>query len=214
MPDRSRTRAVLLAHLDTASPEGGLTEQGFARLGELVAELSAMSVYPRPAERPDVLAGRWVTVFAHFGARHSAGKPRVHESDLRIHSFNKFPALPISVLALHQEVAADGSRYDNIVSIAPPGGVACGAVITHGRWVVDAQDPRRLNIEFDRVELRPAAADGAVAMRAALGAPADLPLSAGLNVGKLYSDVVYLDDELRINIGIQGGLYVLSKLSS
>jgi hypothetical protein len=51
-------------------------------------------------------------------------------------------------------------------------------------------------------------------MRATLGAPADLPLSAGLNVGKLYSDVVYLDDELRINIGIQGGLYVLSKLSS
>jgi hypothetical protein len=214
MDDRSRARAALLAHLDTASPDGGLSEPGFARLGELVAELSALTAYPRPAERPQVLAGRWVTVFAHFGARHSAGKPRVHESNLKIHSFNKFPELPISVLALHQEVAADGSRYDNVVSIAAPGGRCCAEVITHGRWVVDAHNPQRLNIEFDRVELRPTGAGGAAAVRAALAAPADLPLSADLNVGKLYSDVVYLDDELRINRGIQGGLYVLTKLSS
>lgn len=214
MNDRSRARAALLAHLDTASPDGGLTEQGFARLGERVAELSALTAYPCPAERPQVLAGRWVTVFAHFGARHSAGKPRVHESNLKIHSFNKFPELPISVLALHQEVAADGSRYDNVVSIAAPGAKCCAEVITHGRWVVDAQNPQRLNIEFYHVELRPTGAGGAAAVRAALGAPADLALSADLSVGKLYSDVVYLDDELRINRGIQGGLYVLTKLSS
>jgi hypothetical protein len=214
MNDRSRARAALLAHLDTASPDGGLSEPGFARLGELVAELSALTAYPRPAERPQILAGRWVTVFAHFGARHSAGKPRVHESNLKIHSFNRLPELPISVLALHQEVAADGSRYDNVVSIAAPGGRCCAEVLTHGRWVVDAQNPQRLNIEFDLVELRPTGAGGVAAMRAALGAPADLPLSADLSVGKLYSDVVYLDDELRINRGIQGGLYVLTKLSS
>ncbi len=214
MNDRSRVRAALLAHLDTASPSGGLSDQGFARLGVLVTELSALTAYPRPAEQPEVLAGRWLTVFAHFGARHSAGKPRVHESNLKIHSFNKFPELPISVLAMHQEVAADGSRYDNVVSIAAPAGGARGEVITHGRWAVDAFNPQRLNIEFHHVELRPVAGADAAALRASLDATPDLVLSAALKVSKLYSDVVYLDDELRINIGIQGGLYVLSKLSS
>ena len=214
MSDRSRVRAALLAHLDTASPDGGLSEQGFARLAELVTELRALSAYPRPAERPQVLAGRWVTVFAHFGARHSAGKPRVHESNLRIHSFNKFPELPIAVLAMHQEVAADGSQYDNIVSIAAPAGGARGEVVTRGRWAVDALNPQRLNIEFHRVELRPLAGVDAAALHSSLGAAPDLVPSAELKVSKLYSDVVYLDDELRINIGIQGGLYVLSKLSS
>jgi hypothetical protein len=214
MSDRSRVRAALLAHLDTAGPSGGLSEQGFTRLGELVTALSALTAYPRPAERPDVLAGRWVTVFAHFGARHSAGKPRLHESNLKIHSFNKFPELPIAVLAMHQEVAADGSRYDNVVSIAAPAGGARGEVVTYGRWVVDAINPLRLNIEFYRVELRPVERADAVALRSSLGAAPDLVLSAQLKVSKLHSDVVYLDDELRINIGIQGGLYVLSKLSS
>lgn len=214
MSDRVKVRGALLAHLDSASPAGGLSEQGFARLGELVAEISALSLYPRPAERAAVLQGRWETVFAHFGARHSAGKTRVHDSNLKIHSFNKLPELPITVRAMYQDVAADGSRYNNVVSIAPPGGDACGEVVTHGRWVVDAVNPKRLNIEFTRVELRPFGAGDATALRAALGAPADLPLSAELGVGKLYSDVVYLDDDLRINIGIQGGLYVLTKLSS
>ena len=214
MRDRSRARAALLTHLDTASPSGGLSDQGFAQLGELVTELSALTAYPHPAKRPDVLAGRWVTLFAHFGARHSAGKPRVHVSNLKIHSFNKFPELPIAVLALHQQVAADGSRYDNVVSITAPAGGARGEVITHGRWAVDAFNPQRLNIEFHRVELQPVAGADAAALRSSLGAAPDLVLSAELNVSKLYSDVVYLDDELRINIGIQGGLYVLSKLSS
>ncbi len=214
MTDRSQVRSALLAHLDTASPAGGLSEAGFARLGELVTELSALSLYPRPAERASVLQGRWETVFAHFGARHSAGKTRVHESNLKIHSFNKFPELPISVRAMFQDVAADGSRYNNIVSIAPPGGDICGEIVTHGRWVVDGVNPKRLNIEFDRVALGPLFNDDATSMRSALGMAPDLKLNADLNVSKLYSDVVYLDDDLRINIGIQGGLYVLTKLSS
>jgi hypothetical protein len=156
----------LLAHLDTATPEGGLSEAGFARLGELVAQIRAHTVYPEPAKRADKLAGRWETLFAHFGARHSAGKPRVHESNLKIHSFNKFPELPISVRALQQVVSADGAHYDNIVSIATPQGGLRAEVVTSGTWVVNPANPLRLDIEFHRVELCPAAGVDATAQRA------------------------------------------------
>jgi hypothetical protein len=179
-----------------------------------VTQIRAHTLYPEPAKRADRLAGRWETLFAHFGARQSAGKTRVHESNLKIHSFNKFPELPISVRALYQMVSADGAHYDNIVSIATPQGGLRADIVVSGTWVVNSANPLRLDIEFHRVELCPAAGVDAGVLRAALGAAPDLNLNAELKVSKLYSDVVYLDDDLRINIGIQGGLYVLTKLSS
>jgi PAP_fibrillin len=210
---RLAARAALLAHLDRADGDGGLSEADFALLGERVAALTPLSAYPRPTEHAERLAGRWRTLFAHFGARHSAGKPRAHDSSLKIQSFNKLPDVPVRVTALEQLVAADGSHYDNIVHIATPGSALPGVIVTRGRWVAEPSQPQRLHVTFENIAVTPANGVDPAAFRAALGLDAQQPLSAELQVGKLHSDVVYLDDEYRINIGIQGGLYVLTRVS-
>ena len=211
--ERLAARAALLAHLDTATPQGGLSDAGFAELEVLVKTLRPTTLYAAPAETPRQLAGRWDTLFAHFGAAHSANKPRVHDSSLKAHSFSKFPDRPIRVSRICQEVTADGSGYNNIVSIAAPNGSSQGLIITRGRWRADPENKSRLHVDFYDLELRPLGGQSDAAWREALGLPADQPLSVEFKPPRLWSDVVYLDDDLRLNVGSFGGLYVLTKLN-
>jgi hypothetical protein len=213
MANIDTARSALLNHLDTATPEGGLSEEGFARLGELVRDLCEHTLYPKPAERPEKLAGRWETLFAHFGARHSAGKPREHDSTLKAHSFNRFPELPIRVNRICQEVAANGSQYNNVVSIAAPNGATHGIMITQGEWRIDTENAQRLHVDFSGVRLEPDPGISAAQLRAGLGLPVDHALRVDLKPPRLHSDVVYLDNQYRINIGSFGGLYVLKRLT-
>lgn len=213
LTERSQLRAALLAQLDRASPAGGLSEEDFVRLGELVESLRPLSLYAMPATTPEKLAGRWGTLFAHFGVRHSAGKPQVHDSNLKIQSFNSFPPLPIRVQAICQEVSANGAAYNNVVSFQSPDGAVAGDLIVRGRWQIDADISERLHVEFWRTELQPATGVSVANLRAALGAPDDMPVAVDLKPPRLHSDVVYMDDDLRINIGGLGGLYVLRRLA-
>ena len=56
----------------------------------------------------------------------------------------------------------------------------------HGRYGPDQGNPKRYMVEFYRVAFRP------------------IPF---------HSDIVYLDDDLRINYGKLGGFYVLERLN-
>lgn len=207
-------KGELLRLIDSAEPEVGLSEEAFARLDELVTQMSALSVYPEPIRTPERVEGRWETTFAHFGGRHSAAKTRVHMSTLRVQSFNRFPALPIRVTRIFQEVAVADSAYNNLIALEAPDGSASGHLIVRGRYREDPDhDPKRFAIEFHHTDLMPAPAVTPEALRAALGIEAGAPLSHALKAAKLYSDIVYLDDEIRINRGGLGGLYVLRRVN-
>jgi len=205
------TRERLLAHIETHDGPAGFSEEAFAELGRLVDELKLQSPVPNPMDALQHIEGRWETLFAHFGARHSAGKPKVHDSTLKVHSFNAFPASPVRIERICQEIARAGSRYDNLTDFSTPCG-ARGCIVVHGRYSDEATNRQRFLVEFYRVELRPTPPSDAAQLRAALGLEADQPLAIDLPPPRLHSDVVYLDDRIRINVGSFGGLYVLARL--
>jgi len=206
-------KSELMQLVESAEPEVGLSEAAFARLDELVNAISALSPYPEPIRTPERVEGRWETLFAHFGGRHSAARTRVHMSTLRVQSFNRFPALPIRVTRIYQEIAVAGSAYNNLIALESPDAVASAHLIVRGRYAEDpGHDPKRFAIEFHQTDLEPAGEISADALRRALGIEPGAPLRHPLRAAKLYSDIVYLDDALRINRGGLGGLYVLRRL--
>ena len=166
-----------------------------------------------PLDTLDKVFGRWDTTFAHFGGKHSAGKPKVHDSDLKLQSFNRFPAVPIRVTRLCQEISATGNAYNNVIDFTCTDGKTQGVLIVHGRFRPDPDNRQRFHVEFHCTELRPAASGDEAGLRKALGFDAEQSLKVDLKPPRLHSDVVYLDDEIRINIGGLGGLYLLRRSS-
>jgi hypothetical protein len=85
----------LLAHLDLQDGGRCLQRRGVRSSSADSSRRFVENVYAAPLDTLDKVVGRWDTDFAHFGGKHSAGKPKVHDSDLKLQSFNRFPAAPI-----------------------------------------------------------------------------------------------------------------------
>ena len=85
-------------------------------------------------------------------------------------------------------------------------------LIVYGRYTIDPATPQRYQVAFYKLLLRGVTAPGEDAVRAAFGFAPDQPLEVALKPPKLHSDVVYCDDDMRINFGSMGGVYVLNRL--
>ena len=207
----STAKEKLRAHLDLQDEVGAFSDEAFDELGRLVEAIRGENVYAAPLDALDKVCGRWHTDFAHFGGKHSAGKPKVHDSDLKLQSFNRFPPVPIRVTRLCQEISQTGNAYNNVIDFTCTDGKTRGVLIVHGRFRADEENRQRFHVEFVATELRPVAGGDETQLRAALGFDAAQPLKVDLKPPRLHSDVVYLDDEMRINIGGLGGLYLLRR---
>lgn len=206
------TKETLFAHIAKHDTGKGFSEEAFAELGRIVDAIRVESLYPAPMDALRHVEGRWETLFAHFGARHSAGKPRVHDSNLKVQSFNAFPPVPVRIERMCQEISEHGKAYNNVVDFTAADGVTRGVIVVHGRFRGEPDNRQRFAVEFYRVELLPGEGFDDAQLRKALGFAASEPLSEDLKPPRLHSDVVYLDADTRINLGSLGGLYVLRRL--
>jgi hypothetical protein len=204
----------LFSVLDAMDAKGGLTPERFAQLGEVVEALRKVSPVPDPIIRQEKVEGRWETQFAHFGSRESAGKTRAHDSDLRTHSFSQFKPVPIRVTRICQEIARADSAYNNVVTFEAPDGAFSGHIVVRGSFRPDPEgNLRRFMVDFKAVELHPDSPAAEVALRERLGLTNGEPLQKSFKSPKLHSDVVYLDEDTRVNMGGYGGIYVLHRVS-
>lgn len=211
---RAELKRELLAHVEAVAAGGAAySDEEFARLERLVAAIRPLSPLPEPINTPARVQGRWATAFAHFGARHSAGKLEVHDSNLKIQSFNQFPPAPIRVQRICQEIASGPQAYNNVIDFTTPDGQASGMIIVRGRYRGDAAEPQRFGVDFYRIEIAPTHGTTEVQLRAGLGFVPEQRLAAERKPPKLYSDVVYLDEDMRINLGSLGGMYLLRRLN-
>ncbi len=188
-------------------------EPSAPRIQELIDEIAAHSLYPAPADRPDKMDGRWRSLFASFGAAHSQGLGVRHASDLKIQGFNNLPSAEIEVTHIYQEVDSATGSYNNVVEFEPKGGGPEGRVIVFGTFSGDDENRRRFHVAFSSVKAAPAVNGTSMdVFREALGLDAEAVLEAEFKPPRLHSDVVYLDDDLRINLGSMGGAYVTVKV--
>ncbi|WP_448585318.1 PAP/fibrillin family protein [Thermaurantiacus sp.] len=169
---------------------GAATDSGFAaggkrvaRIAELATALEALNPTPAPARAADLLRGRWRLIWSSFGLEREATLARL--------SFNLLPAEPICVHTLFQEVDPETGLYDNVVSYEGADGGA-GEAVTLGQFraVTDV----RMDVVFTHAQ--------------ATGHPRVVIDNA--KIPPLFSDVVYLDSDFRLNRGSFGSLYVLA----
>ena len=194
---------VRTALIDAALPTGGgldATPAQDVEVERLAAVLEHASAPVDVAAQRSLLAGRWKLLYGGFKLE--------RETTLARLSFGKLPKIDIRITDVFQEVTADGEQYDNPVEFTFGDGLV-GVQRTCGHFTVCESQSDRLEITFTGARFEPK--DPFLDVRrwnAALGvhdrAEADVAVAfAG------WSDVLYLDDELRLMRGNAGNLYVL-----
>ena len=213
-PPTVELKDELRAAVAAALPDGTYDDAGFARIHELIAALVPLTPTPSPYATPAFVASPWRSIYSQFGPRHTAGKPTRHQTTMNLQSFNTLPAVGIFVDDIDQEIRVADGHYNNIMTVSPLDRSLTADLIVWGRYTLSEAHPQRYTVDFYAAELR--SPDGASddALREAFGIPAGHPLRSDLKPMKLHSDVVYCDDDIRINFGSMGGVYILERLLS
>lgn len=150
--------------------------------------------------------------YAQFGLCHTAGKPINHVGQLSKHTFNLFPAIDVLQHDITQEIRVKGAHYNKILEFSTPDESYIARRIGWGRDRLDADELPRYKVSFYAVGLVPLPGSSPEALRDKLGFAPDAPLYREMKPPRLHSDVVYCDDDMRINFGVMGGVYVVRRL--
>lgn len=213
MNDCDALKVELRDAIDSCRPDGTYDDDVFDRVHALIEALLPHNPTPRPLDHQGFVESPWASHFAQFGPKHTAGKPIRHETSLKLQSFNLFPDLPIKVDELSQEIRVEGAHYNNVTEIMTPDEAHRARMIMWGRYQIAPDLPQRYSVDFYAVELiAPEGVDDET-LRAQFGLEPGGPLRRELKPPKLHSDVVYCDEDMRINFGSMGGVYVLNRLS-
>ena len=204
-------KQALLALVNSADGDGKYSDEQFDSIMQAIQGLLPLTPLPRPLDEPQRVASPWQTLFACFGPKHSAGKTLVHDTLLSYQSFNKFPDVPVRVMALEQEIHAGTGEYNNLAFIRAADGATDAVVIIRGIYTENAENRQRYEVTFHSVELTSLEGGSKEHLLSAFGLPPEQPLKVDLKAN-FHSDVVFCDDTLRINFGSVGGVYILERL--
>ena len=212
MADVANLKSELLTAIDADGGTGRYDDAGIDAIHAAIEQLLPLSPIPRPLDEQEKVAGPWKSLFAQFGPKHTAGKPITHETSFKLLSFNNLPDAPLRLLEIEQEIHSVSKDYNNVHLVETIDGSQRAHLIVFGHYDIAAETPQRYGVAFSRVGL--VSPDGAsdAELRSAFGFAADQSLDIGFKPPKLHSDVVYCDDDLRINFGSMGGVYVMARL--
>lgn len=198
--------------IDDCLPDGTYAEATIDRIHALIGELVPHSPTPRPIDRQEFVQAPWLSHFAQFGPKHTAGKPIKHLTSLKLQSFARFPDIPVMVHQLEQEIRVDGCHYNNVADITTPDNVHSAKLVVWGRYHIEPEMPQRYIVDFYQAELVPPEGVDAEMLCAQFGLEPNAPLIREIKPPKLHSDIVYCDEDMRINYGSMGGVYVMRRL--
>lgn len=204
-------KAQLRACIDQAKPDGTYDDAVIDEIHVLMQQLAEISPIPRPLDEQGKVAGPWGSYFAQFGPKHTAGKPIEHVTSFKLLSFGKFPDKPMKMLSIEQEICHQTKAYNNVQVIEPVGGGLQAYLIVYGRYAISEDNPKRYQVEFYRIALVGANGETEEELRAAFDFDDSTSLDVGMKPPTLHSDVVFCDEDMRINFGSMGGFYVMNR---
>jgi hypothetical protein len=206
-------KAALRAAITASRPDGTYEDAQYAEVVRLINALAEQTPMPRPIDEQARVAGPWRATFAQFGPRHTAGKPIVHVNKLNLLTFARFPERPVRLLEIEQEIHDGSGDYNNVHLLETLDGSLRARLTVYGRYRMEPEQPKRYIVEFNRIAFMLDATATEAAIRSGFDLPADQPLSVELKPPRLSSDVVFCDEDMRINFGSVGGIYVMDRLS-
>jgi hypothetical protein len=193
--------------------DGHSTPADLPEIVGMVDTLTPLSPIPDPINHLEAVAGSWTSIFASFGFGRAKGKMRHDDSTLGIQSFKAFPETPIHVIDILQEIGVTPNAYNNLIIFEPMDRSCRGLIIVHGNYEGDAENHKRFRVVFHGAEIRGLNGVDDATLRRALDLPEGSALKRDFKPARFHSDVVYLDETTRINIGGMGGIYVLERRS-
>lgn len=211
MNEAVSTKLKIFRFLDDMDESVLISEAEKDNLKRWCDTLASHSPIPDPANNQQAAQGVWRSRFASFGAKHSDNMPMRHTSNLAIQSFGNLPKITVRVENLLQEIDVESKAYNNVVHLSSEHGDAKAVLVMFGRYDCEDDNPQRYGVSFYRVALFCADGRSDADFRRAFGIDTDTELDKEFRPPALYSDIVYLDDDTRINYGKLGGFYVLSR---
>ncbi|MEM9533971.1 MAG: hypothetical protein AAGA23_23865 [Pseudomonadota bacterium] len=213
MSDTATLKNTIFGFLDNMDETVLCSEEEKDQLKAWCDELATHTPVPEPINDQAASEGVWLSRFASFAVKHSENQPLQHQSDLKFQSFGNLPSAPVKVVRLVQEIEAESKAYNNVVHVTSMDGSVPGVVVMYGRYEGDDDNPQRYGVSFYRVTFQPLEGEADAAFCEAFGIDADAELDKEFRPPALHSDIVYVDDDTRINYGKLGGFYVLSRTS-
>lgn len=211
MSDHQAIKAKIFSFLDTMDESVLVSEQEKDELKSWCDDLTAHTEVPEPINDQAAAAGVWRSRFASFGVKHSDNQPMMHTTSLAYQSFGNLPNVPARVTELVQEIDEPTKAYNNVVHVTNEAGDTPAIVVMFGRYDGADDNPQRYGVSFYKVGLFAADGTSAAGLREAFGIASDAELVKEFRPPALFSDIVYLDADTRINYGKLGGFYVLSR---
>ena len=213
MRSKQAIKSDILEFVDTMDESVLVNEAEKDRLKGLCDELLPHTAEPDPIDNPAAAEGVWLTRFASFGAKHSDNQPIRHTSNLLLQSFGNLPKVDVNVVKLHQEIERTTQAYNNVVYVRNPADTATGIVLMKGQYSRDEDNnTQRYAVAFTGVGFYPGDGQSEAQLREEFGIDTDAELEKSFRPPKLHSDIVFVDEDMRINYGALGGFYVLQRL--
>ena len=209
---RQGIKKRLLEFVDAMDPSMAVSEPKEQRLKSLCDELAQHTPVAEPMNNQQMAEGVWLNRFASFGAQQSRRQPMLHTTTLKTLSFGNLPDAPMHTTRIVQEIEESTKAYNNVVYVANDAGDTRGVVVMYGRYNPVDDHPQRYGVEFYRVAFEPLGQTTAAELRQSFGIDSGAPLDRDFGPARFFSDIVYLDDDTRINYGQLGGFYVLRRL--
>ncbi len=213
MSKRAELKQQVLDLVDGFDETVLCTEAQKDQLKALCDELCPLTPEPRPIDNQQAAQGVWLTRFASFGVKHSDNQPMQHMTNLRRTSFGNLSGGDVYVTRLLQEIEQTTQAYNNVLEVRNPAGDATAIILMEGKYSRDEDDPQRYAVDFSRVSITSSDGCDEAQLRDKFDIADDAPLAVDFRPPRLHSDIVYVDDDLRINYGKLGGFYVLTRTS-
>jgi hypothetical protein len=183
------------------------------KIGQIIEELEGSTATPRPFEDLAPLCRSWRLVYSNLPGMYAKLLPFTQVSrgiGLDVLSFFALPQLPVQLEGVHQVVRADGT-YSLIQEFTAEETLQ-GQLAVRGSFTVDKKRPNRLRVEFNQLGLTYAAdAADLTKWNIALGVEPQTTKRC-INFAKPmsnWSDVSYLDQDLRVARAGLGGMYLM-----
>jgi hypothetical protein len=217
MPDRLSLKRELL-DLIAEHKEGFASGAPAAgRIDQLIDELTPLTPYPQALDHPEIFRGHWKGSFFNLG-RLVGGAEALNQGagktmSLKVHSMRRLPDIPATMLGSGLEIDPATGAYIFVSHFT----VGVNAVPCYHFALASFQRREenldRFFVEFSGFKVVPV--DSTMtpqAFAAAVGVADAALMSAETNPRpKLWSHVVYMDDDTRIQLGQLGGHYVLTR---
>jgi hypothetical protein len=217
MADRIALRRELLDLIATHKEGFGSGTPESQRIDALIDELLPLSPYADALAHPEVYRGHWTAEYHSIGKLVGGAGAQNQgvgvTASLKVFSMGRMPDIPARFLGNGLEIDPESGAYNFIAHFELGEKRVPAYHFSLASYRRKPEQPRRFFVDFEGFRVVPVDPDMSMEHFAAeVGIDDPAQLSVTLHpTTKLWSDVAYMDDDLRIQLGQLGGHYVMRK---